>query len=197
METTTQRGAGTLLVLPPPLLLVHGHEEAVYSGQCQDMRAGKHPQPSSRVDIPLAVLVKRVREVVERAREAEARGEAITLSKKSLALPTCQNKEERQGGKGKRKASLPLLLMEKRKKRARVVLPVAVTPKVEFEKEEEDKACRLATAIEASKAALVGDDLAGPSCQVKASQDVGNRQEDEEQEKEAEVRPKAILQAHS
>ncbi|KAG6867829.1 hypothetical protein C0993_010551 [Termitomyces sp. T159_Od127] len=91
-------------------------------------------------------------------------GEAIAISKKSLVLPTCQD-EEKEGSKGKHKASLPLLPMEKGKKRARVVSPAVVTPEVELRKEEEDEAHRFATAIEASKAALAGDDLVGPSHQ--------------------------------
>ncbi|KAG6882886.1 hypothetical protein C0993_008788 [Termitomyces sp. T159_Od127] len=86
--------------------------------------------------------------------------------------------------------------MEKRKKRVRVVSPAAVIPEVESEEEEEDEACRLAMAIEASKAAPEGDDLAGPSHQAEVPQDVGNRQEDEEQEEEAEVRPEATLQVY-
>ncbi|KAG6875886.1 hypothetical protein C0993_006926 [Termitomyces sp. T159_Od127] len=101
--------------------------------------------------------------VVEKAREAEAQGEAIGISKKSLALPTRQGDEERGSGKGKQKASLPLLPMDKGKKRARVVSPAAVTPEVESEEDDKDKVHRLSTAIEASKAALSTDDLAGPT----------------------------------
>ncbi|KAG6881250.1 hypothetical protein C0993_002237, partial [Termitomyces sp. T159_Od127] len=105
----------------------------------------------------------------------------------SSALPMCQNKEEKRSGKGKHKASSPLLLVEKGKKKARVVSPATVTSEVELEKDEENEAYHLATTIEASKVMLSGDDLAGPSCQAEALQDVGNQQEDVEQEEEAEV----------
>ncbi|KAG6894626.1 hypothetical protein C0993_011130 [Termitomyces sp. T159_Od127] len=153
------------------------------------------PNPMVKRTYHWAVLVRRAWVIVERAREAEARGEAVTLSKKSLVLPMRQNGEERESSKGKHKASPPLLPMEKGKKRARVVSPAAVTPKVELE-EEEDKVRCLAVAIKASKAPLVEDDLVGPSCQAEAPQDVGNWQEDEEQQEEAEVGPEAIPQVH-
>ncbi|KAG6895335.1 hypothetical protein C0993_009681, partial [Termitomyces sp. T159_Od127] len=110
-----------------------------------------------------AVLVRRVWAVVEKAREAEAKSEAIGLSKKSLMLPTCQDDEEKGSSKGKHKASPPLLPVEKGKKRARVVSPAAVTPEVESEEDEEDEAHRLATAIEANKVVPRRDDLVGPS----------------------------------
>ncbi|KAG6895331.1 hypothetical protein C0993_009684, partial [Termitomyces sp. T159_Od127] len=145
-----------------------------------------------------AVLVRRAWAVVEKVREAEAQGEAISLSKKSLALPTCQGNEERGSGKRKRKASLPLLPMDKEKKRARVVSSAAVTPEVESEGDEEDKAHCLGTAIETSKAALGVEDLAGPSRQAEAPQDVGaphEEMEQDEDEEEAEVGPEAAPQA--
>ncbi|KAG6876278.1 hypothetical protein C0993_004463 [Termitomyces sp. T159_Od127] len=105
-------------------------------------------------------------------------------------------KEEREGSKGKRKASLPLSPMEKGKKRARVVLPVAVTLEVESEEEEdEDEMCHLAAAIEASKAALKEDDLAGSSHQAEVPQDVSSQQEDEEQEEGGEAGPDVTPQA--
>ncbi|KAG6882931.1 hypothetical protein C0993_008604, partial [Termitomyces sp. T159_Od127] len=133
--------------------------------------------------------------VVEKAREAEAQGEAVGLSKKSLALPTCQGDEERGSGKRKRKAFPPLLPTDKGKKRARVVSPAAVTPEVESESDEEDEVCRLGAAIEASKVAPEVKDLAGPSRQAEAPQDVGAQQENMEQEKEeAEVRPEVAPQ---
>ncbi|KAG6894491.1 hypothetical protein C0993_011373, partial [Termitomyces sp. T159_Od127] len=143
-----------------------------------------------------AVLVRRAQAVVEKAREVEAQSEAISLSKKSLALLMCQYNKEKGSSKGKRKASLPLSPTEKGKKRARVVSPVAMTLEVELEEDEEDEACCLATAIEASKAAPEGDDLAGPSHQAEVLQDVGNQQEDMEQEEEAEVGPEMTPQAH-
>ncbi|KAG6883549.1 hypothetical protein C0993_005530 [Termitomyces sp. T159_Od127] len=133
--------------------------------------------------------------VVKKAREAEARGEAVILSKKSLVLPMCQDEEERESGKGKHKASLLLLPMEKGKKRAKMVSLVVVTLKVESEEEEEDKACHLAVAIEASKAAPGGDE-AGPSRQAEVPQDVGNWQQQEEEEEKAEVGPEATPQVH-
>ncbi|KAG6875141.1 hypothetical protein C0993_010657, partial [Termitomyces sp. T159_Od127] len=116
----------------------------------------------------------------------------ISISKKSLALPTCQGDEERGSGKGKQKASLPLLPTDKGKKRVRVVSPAVVTPEVESEEDDEDEAHCLSTAIEASKAALGMEDLAGPSRQAEAPQDVGALPEEMEQDKaeeKAEVRP--------
>ncbi|KAG6894600.1 hypothetical protein C0993_011150 [Termitomyces sp. T159_Od127] len=125
------------------------------------------PRPGSVTSDPTvektyhyAVLVRRVRVVVEKAWEAEARGEAVSISKKSLALPTHQRDEERRSGKGKQKASLPLPPMNKGKKRARVVSPVAVTPEVESEEDDKDKARHLSAAIETSKAAPGVEDLA-------------------------------------
>ncbi|KAG6898751.1 hypothetical protein C0993_004543 [Termitomyces sp. T159_Od127] len=142
------------------------------------------------------ILVRRVQKVMERAREVEARGEAVAISKRSLALLTHQDKEGREGSKGKRKAFPPLLPIKKEKKRVRVVLPAVVTPKVESEEEEEeDEAHRLAMVIEASKAALGGDDLAGSSHQAEMPQDVGDWQEDKGQEQEVEVRLEATPQA--
>ncbi|KAG6882654.1 hypothetical protein C0993_009730 [Termitomyces sp. T159_Od127] len=145
-----------------------------------------------------AVLVRRVWAVVEKARKAEAQGEAVGLSKKSLALLMHQGDEERGSGKGKHKASLPLSPMDKGKKRARVVSLAAVTPEVESEGDEEDKARCLGVAIEASKAALGIKNLASPSCQAEVPQDVGTPHEEMEQdedEEEAEVGPEAALQA--
>ncbi|KAG6900503.1 hypothetical protein C0993_009813 [Termitomyces sp. T159_Od127] len=114
-----------------------------------------------------AVLVRKAWAVVKKAREAEAQGN-----------------EERGSSKGKGKASLPLSPTDKKKKRARVVSPAAVTPEVESESDEEDKACCLGTAIEASKVAPGVEDLAGSSCQAEAPQDVGALQEEMEQEEE-------------
>ncbi|KAG6898864.1 hypothetical protein C0993_003447 [Termitomyces sp. T159_Od127] len=119
------------------------------------------------------MLVRRAWAVVEKAREAEAQGKAVGLSKKSLALPTCQEDEERGSSKGKGKASLPLLPTDKGKKRARVVSPAVVTPEVESEDDKEHKACCFGMAIEASKAALGMEDLADSSRQAEAPQDVG------------------------
>ncbi|KAG6897190.1 hypothetical protein C0993_007679, partial [Termitomyces sp. T159_Od127] len=142
-----------------------------------------------------AVLVRRAWGIVERAREAKARSKTIAISKRSLALPMRQDKEGREGSKGKCKASLLLSPTDKGKKRAWVVLPAAVTPEVESKEEDEDEACHLAAAIEASKAVLGGDDLAGPSCQSEAPQDVGAQQEDGGQEEEMEIRAEATPQA--
>ncbi|KAG6875905.1 hypothetical protein C0993_006842 [Termitomyces sp. T159_Od127] len=80
--------------------------------------------------------------------------------------------------------------MDKGKKRARVVSPVAVTPELESEEDDEDEAHRLSMVIEASKAALGAEDLAGPSRQAEAPQDVGappEEMEQDETEEEAEV----------
>ncbi|KAG6898481.1 hypothetical protein C0993_006578 [Termitomyces sp. T159_Od127] len=156
---------------------------------------GNAPNPVVERTYHWAVLVRRVWEVVERARKAEARSEAVTLSKKSLALMR-QDAEEKKSSKSKRKASSSLSLIEKEKKRARVVSPVVVTPKVESEEEEEDEAHRLAMAIEASKAVPGRDDLAGPNHQAEVPQVVGDQQKDEEQQEEAEVRPEATPQVH-
>ncbi|KAG6883135.1 hypothetical protein C0993_007656 [Termitomyces sp. T159_Od127] len=143
-----------------------------------------------------AVLVRRARAVVEKVREAEAREEAISLSKKSLVLPTCQEDEERGSSKGKHKASLSLLPTDKGKKRARVVSPRVVTPKVESEGDEENKVHCLGMAIETSKAAPGMENLAGPSHQAEAPQNVGALHEEMEQDKEeAEVGPEAAPQA--
>ncbi|KAG6867525.1 hypothetical protein C0993_001641 [Termitomyces sp. T159_Od127] len=145
-----------------------------------------------------AVLVRRAQVVVEKAREAEAQGEAVSLSKKSLALPTCQEDEERGSGKRKRKASLPLLPTDKGKKRVRVVSPAVVTPEVESEENDEDEACCLSTAIEASKAVPGVEDLAGPSHQAEVPQDIGALPEEmewDQAEEEAKVGPEATPQA--
>ncbi|KAG6883822.1 hypothetical protein C0993_003539 [Termitomyces sp. T159_Od127] len=107
--------------------------------------------------------------------------------KKSLVLQMCQDDESKRSGKSKRKASPPLSPADKEKKRARVVSPVAVTPEVESEDDEEDEVHCPAVAIEASKAVPGGEDLAGSSRQAEAPQDVGNQQKDVEQEEEAEV----------
>ncbi|KAG6875573.1 hypothetical protein C0993_008494 [Termitomyces sp. T159_Od127] len=153
------------------------------------------PDPMVEKTYHQVVLVRRVQAVVEKAREAEARGEAISLSKNSLVLPTHQGDEERGSGKRKRKASLPLLPMNKGKKRVRVVSLVAVTPKVESEGDEEDEMHRLGMTIETSKAALEVEDLADPSHQAEALQDVGAQQEEmEQEEEEAEIRLEAALQ---
>ncbi|KAG6899082.1 hypothetical protein C0993_001040 [Termitomyces sp. T159_Od127] len=55
-----------------------------------------------------AALVRRAQDIVKRARETEAKGKTVAISKKSLALLTCQDKEGREGSKGKGKASPPL-----------------------------------------------------------------------------------------
>ncbi|KAG6882121.1 hypothetical protein C0993_011831, partial [Termitomyces sp. T159_Od127] len=90
---------------------------------------GNTPNPMVERTYHWAVLVRRAWEVMEKARE------------------------EREGSKGKQKASLPLLPTDKGKKRARVVSPMVVTSKVKSKDEEEDseEACCLAAAIEASK----------------------------------------------
>ncbi|KAG6895220.1 hypothetical protein C0993_009908 [Termitomyces sp. T159_Od127] len=120
-----------------------------------------------------AVLVRRAQAVVEKAREAKAQGEVVGISKRSLALPTCHGSEERGSGKDKRKASPHLSPTDKGKKRVRVVSPAVGTPELGSDKDDEDEACRLGTAIEASKAVPGTEDLAGPSCQAEAAQDVG------------------------
>ncbi|KAG6884175.1 hypothetical protein C0993_000660 [Termitomyces sp. T159_Od127] len=101
---------------------------------------------------------------MEKAREVEASGKTIAISRRSLALLMHQNKERREGSKAK----------------------------VESEDEEEanKKAHHLAVAIEASKAVLERDDLAGLSCQPEVAQDIaaqqeGNGQEDKGDEVEA------------
>ncbi|KAG6893842.1 hypothetical protein C0993_000176 [Termitomyces sp. T159_Od127] len=145
-----------------------------------------------------AVLVRRARAVVEKAREAEAQGEVVSISKRSLALPTRYGSEERGSGKGKRKASPPLSPTDKGKKRVRVVSPAAVTPELKSDKDDEDEARHLSTAIEASKAAPSTEDLAGPSRQAEAAQDVGASPEGtdrEETEEGGEVGPEATPQA--
>ncbi|KAG6875830.1 hypothetical protein C0993_007187 [Termitomyces sp. T159_Od127] len=142
---------------------------------------GNTPDPTVEKTYHCAVLMRRAQAVVEKVREAEAQEEAIGFSKKSLVLLMCQGDEKRGSGKGKRKASPPLLPTDKGKKRARVVSPAAVTPKVESEGDEEDKARCLGMAIEASKAALGMEDLVGPSCQAEVPQDVGALHEDEEE----------------
>ncbi|KAG6881893.1 hypothetical protein C0993_012537, partial [Termitomyces sp. T159_Od127] len=122
----------------------------------------------------------RAQAVVEKAREAEAQG------------------EERRSGKGKRKAFLPLSPMDKGKKRVRVVSPAAVTPELGSDKDDKDEVCHLGAAIEASKAAPGTEDLAGPSCQAEAAQDVGalpEGMEREETEEGGEVGPEATPQA--
>ncbi|KAG6863934.1 hypothetical protein C0993_009841 [Termitomyces sp. T159_Od127] len=101
-------------------------------------------------------------------------------------------------GKGKRKASPPLLPTDKGKKRVKVVSPVAVTPEIGSDEDDEDEACCLGAAIEASKVAPGTEDLAGPSRQTEAAQDVGTSPEEtdwEETEEEGEVRPEATPQA--
>ncbi|KAG6866133.1 hypothetical protein C0993_007635, partial [Termitomyces sp. T159_Od127] len=88
--------------------------------------------------------------------------------------------------------------MDKGKKRARVVSPAVVTPEVESEGDEEDEARCLGVAIEASKAALGVKNLAGPSRQAEALQDVGaphEEMEQDEDEEEAEVGLEAAPQA--
>ncbi|KAG6884199.1 hypothetical protein C0993_000455 [Termitomyces sp. T159_Od127] len=145
-----------------------------------------------------AVLVRRARAVVEKAQEAEAQGEVVSISKRSLALPTRHGSEERGSGKGKWKASPPLSPTDKGKKRVRVVSPVVVTPELESDKDDEDKACHLSAAIEASKVASSTEDLAGPSRQAEAAQDVGALPEGtdrEETEEGSEVGLKATPQA--
>ncbi|KAG6872834.1 hypothetical protein C0993_001903 [Termitomyces sp. T159_Od127] len=123
-----------------------------------------------------------------------ARGKTVAISKRSLALLTRQGKEGREGSKGKCKASPPLSPMDKGKKRVRVVSPAVVTPKVKSEKEE-DEACCLAAAIEASKVVLGGDALAGPSCQLEAPQDVGAQQAGSRDKVEKEGKAEATHQA--
>ncbi|KAG6858970.1 hypothetical protein C0993_004766, partial [Termitomyces sp. T159_Od127] len=59
---------------------------------------------------------------------------------------------------------------------------MAVTLKVESEDDEEDEACHFGAAIEASKAALGMEDLAGPNHQAEAPQDVGALHEEMEQD---------------
>ncbi|KAG6882970.1 hypothetical protein C0993_008453 [Termitomyces sp. T159_Od127] len=145
------------------------------------------------------ILVRRLQDVVEKAREAEASSKAITISRRSLALQICQDEERRESGKSKHKAFPPLSPKEKRKKRAHVVSPAVVTPDVELEDEEKEdkKVHHLATAIEASKAALSRDDLASPSHQSEAPQDLGAQQEDSGQGDKGDKRAKieAIHQA--
>ncbi|KAG6897188.1 hypothetical protein C0993_007721 [Termitomyces sp. T159_Od127] len=88
--------------------------------------------------------------------------------------------------------------MDKGKKRARVVSPAAVTPEVESEEDDEDEACCLSVAIKASKAAPGMENLAGPSRQVEAPQDVGTPPEEmerDEAEEEAKIRPEVTSQA--
>ncbi|KAG6898519.1 hypothetical protein C0993_006259 [Termitomyces sp. T159_Od127] len=136
--------------------------------------------------------------VMEKAWETEAQGKAVSLSKKSLALPMCQGDEERGSGKRKRKASPLLLPTDKGKKKARVVSLAVVTPEIESEDDKEDKACCFGTVIEASKAAPGAEDLAGPSCQAEAPQNISAPYEEMEQDKaeeEAEIRPEAAPQA--
>ncbi|KAG6881624.1 hypothetical protein C0993_000742, partial [Termitomyces sp. T159_Od127] len=161
---------------------------------------GNAPNPTVERTYHRAVLVRRARAVVEKAQEAEARGEVVGLSKKSLALPTRQGSEERGSGKGKQKASPPLLPTDKGKKRVRMVSPVAVTPELESEEddEDEDEARRLSAAIEASMAAPSTEDMAGPSRQAEVAQDVGASPEGtdwEEAEEEGEVGPEATPSA--
>ncbi|KAG6867612.1 hypothetical protein C0993_000537 [Termitomyces sp. T159_Od127] len=127
------------------------------------------------------VLVKRARAVVEKARKVEEGSKAVAISRRSLALPTCQDGSGVRSTKGKRKASLPLAPREKGKKRAQVVSPTVVMPEAESEdKEGENKeACHLVEAIKASKVVPSREDLTGPSCQPEAPQDVGMWQEDD------------------
>ncbi|KAG6884180.1 hypothetical protein C0993_000601 [Termitomyces sp. T159_Od127] len=141
-----------------------------------------------RGNAPNPMVEKTYHWAVLKVQEAEAQEEAIglSLSKKSLALPMHQGDEERGSSKGKCKASLPLSPMDKGKKRVRVVSLAAVTPEVESE----DEARCLSAAIEASKAAPGMEDLAGPSCQAEAPQDVGappEEMERDEAEEEAKV----------
>ncbi|KAG6867265.1 hypothetical protein C0993_005107, partial [Termitomyces sp. T159_Od127] len=105
---------------------------------------------------------------MEKAREVEAAGEVVAISR-SLALPMCQG-EEGESGKGKHKTSLPSLLRGKEKKRAQLA-----TPKIELKDEEKGKNKEvhcLATAIEASKAVPHDEDLASLSQQPKVPQDI-------------------------
>ncbi|KAG6867503.1 hypothetical protein C0993_001958 [Termitomyces sp. T159_Od127] len=156
---------------------------------------GDTPDPVVERTYHQAVLVRRVWDIVEKAREAEASATIVTIDRWSLALLMCQDKESRESGKGKHKASPPLSPTEKRKKRACVVSPAAVTPEVELEdKEEGDKeVCSLATAIEVNKAAPSSGDLVGPSHQPEASQDLGAQKEDsgqgDKRDKEDELEP--------
>ncbi|KAG6894691.1 hypothetical protein C0993_010981, partial [Termitomyces sp. T159_Od127] len=150
-----------------------------------------------------AGVVLKETKMVEKAQEAEAREEVVSISKRSLVLPTCHGSEERESGKGKRKASPPLSPTDKGKKRVRVVSPAAVTSELESDEDDEDKACHLSAAIEASKAAPNTEDLAGPSCQAEAAQDVGaspkgtDREETEEgSEVGLEVTPQAQPWGH-
>ncbi|KAG6876459.1 hypothetical protein C0993_002947 [Termitomyces sp. T159_Od127] len=108
------------------------------------------------------VLVKRVQAVVEKAKEANAGGKAVTISKQSLVLLICQGEEEERAE------------TDKGKKRAQVVSSEVVTLEVELEggKEEDKEACHLVAAIEASKAAQSGKDLAGPSRQPEVLQNI-------------------------
>ncbi|KAG6875973.1 hypothetical protein C0993_006473 [Termitomyces sp. T159_Od127] len=133
-----------------------------------DLERGNAPNPTVEKIYHQAVLVRRAQAVVEKAWEAEAQGESVGISKKSLALLTCQGDEEGGSSKGKQKAFPPLLPMDKGKKRARVVSPPLVTPEVESEEDDEDEARCLSMAIEASKAALGAEDLASPSHQAEA-----------------------------
>ncbi|KAG6859280.1 hypothetical protein C0993_004179, partial [Termitomyces sp. T159_Od127] len=118
---------------------VCGHKEAMYPRWCQDPRAWQYPCIVEKT-YHCAVLVRRARAVVEKAWEAEAQGEVVGISKKSLALPTHQGNEERGSGKDKQKASPPLSPIDKGKKRARVVSPAAVTLEVESEEDDKDEA---------------------------------------------------------
>ncbi|KAG6883405.1 hypothetical protein C0993_006377, partial [Termitomyces sp. T159_Od127] len=157
------------------------------------------PDPTVEKTYHWAVLVKRA-QAVEKVRKAETQGESIGISKKSLALPTRQGDEKEGSGKGKQKASLPLSPMDKGKKRVRVVSPAVVTPEVESEEDDEDEVHCLSMAIEASKVAPGAENLAGPSHQAEAPQDIGAPSEEMEQdkaEKGAEVRPEAAPQEWS
>ncbi|KAG6881053.1 hypothetical protein C0993_003082, partial [Termitomyces sp. T159_Od127] len=144
------------------------------------------PNPTVEKTYHQAVLVRRARAVVEKAREAEAQEEVVDISKRSLALLMHHGSEERESGKGKQKASPPLLPTDKEKKRVRVVSPAAVTSELESDEDDKDEACHFSAAIEASKAAPSTEDLAGPSRQAEAAQDIGaspegtNREETEE-----------------
>ncbi|KAG6881763.1 hypothetical protein C0993_012836 [Termitomyces sp. T159_Od127] len=88
--------------------------------------------------------------------------------------------------------------MDKGKKRVKVVSPAVVTPEIGSDEDDEDEAHRLGAAIEASKAAPGTEDLAGPSRQTEAAQDVGTSPEGtdrEETEEEGEVGLEATPQA--
>ncbi|KAG6895182.1 hypothetical protein C0993_009952 [Termitomyces sp. T159_Od127] len=87
--------------------------------------------------------------------------------------------------------------MDKGKKRVRVVSPVAVTPELESDEDDEDEVCHLSVAIETSKAAPSSENLVGPSRQAEVAQDIGASPEgtDRWTEERSEVGPEATPQA--